>query len=190
MEHAEANPMRHHTAGTTLIEVLVYAVVFMIVVGSMLTLAMAMLTGAERANSQIEVSDNARLLIQNLEFSIRNSASVISPLPGASGNTLTLNIDSNSLLQGHVVGAGWGGVSPAPPNLLIYSVVNGAMTMQFEGSPILPITNSLVTVGSVSFSNNQYSTETISTIRIKAIVGSVDKAYPASVSIDFSVSLE
>lgn len=188
MEHAEANPMQRPTAGTTLIEVLVYAAVFMIVVGSMMTLAMAMLTGAERANSQIEVSDNARFLIQNIEFAIRNSSSVLSPFPGASGTTLTLNIDSNSLFQGHVNGAGWG--MPSPPNPLTYSVVNGAMTMQFEGGLSFPITNSLVTIGSVSFSNNQYSTETISTIRIKAIVGSVDKAYPASVSIDFSVSLE
>ena len=188
MEDAEANPMQRPTSGTTLIEVLVYAAVFMIVIGSMMTLALAMLTGAERANSQIEVSDNARFLIQNIEFAIRNSASVIGPPAGTSSNTLTLNLDTNSLLYGFTTDSGW--ISLFPPHLLTYSVVDGSMTMQFEGSPVFPITNSLVTVSSVSFRNDRYSTETINTIRVKAVITGVDMTYPVSTSIDFSVSLE
>ena len=64
--------MKYSQAGTTLIEVLVYSMIFIIVVGGMMMLAFAMLTSAEQANSQIEVSDNARLFIQNVEVMVRS----------------------------------------------------------------------------------------------------------------------
>jgi len=178
--------MKYSRAGTTLIEVLVYSMIFIIVVGGMMMLAFAMLTSAEQANSQIEVSDNARLFIQNVEVMVRNASSINSPFPGASANSLSLNIDPASYLQNYATGAGWG----LSANPIVYTLVNGVLTLQIAAVVPFPITNSFVTVSGLTFSNNQYSPETKNTIRVRAKITSVQPINPASVSLDFSVSID
>lgn len=161
-----------HSAGFTLIESLIYALIFVIVVGGMMMFAISMLTSSERANAQLEVSDNARFLIQKFERTIQGATAINSPGIGASASSLSVTTASAS----------------SNPN--VFDLSGGVIRLkQASGTP-LPLTNSMVTVSSLSFTNYRLSTETKNTIRIRAKIQSVDPLRPVSSSIDIFISIQ
>ena len=158
--------------GFTLIETLMYAVIFVIVVGGMVSYAFAMLTSSHRTNTQIEVTDNARFLTQKLQRAIQGASSINSPLVGNSASSLSITTASSSM------------------NPLVIDLNNGVVRFKKASNSPIAITNSFVTVSSLSFTNYSYSTATKNTIRVKAKITSVEPNRPASSSIDIFISVQ
>lgn len=157
--------------GFTLIETLIYAIIFVIVIGGMVSFAFAMLTSSQRANTQIEISDNARFLTQKLQRAIQGAASINSPAVGASASSLSLTTASASM------------------NPLVIDLADGVVRTKKASQTPVALTNSMVVVSSLSFTNYSYSTATKNTIRVQAIVTSVEPYRPASTSIDIFISV-
>lgn len=157
--------------GFTLIEMLLYAVIFMIVVGGMTLFAISMLRSAERADYKLEVSDNSRFLVQKMQRIIQGATAINSPAVGATASSLSVNTASTSA------------------NPFVIDRVNGVVRLTMAGGTPIPLTNSLVTVSSMSFRNYDYGPSTKNTIRFRAKVESVDPINPASSSVDIFISV-
>src|SRR3989344_4238389 len=158
--------------GFTLIEILLYAAIFVIVVGGMVTYAFAMLSSSQRADTQLEVADNARFMVQKLQRVLQGASSINTPIVGSSGASLSINTAT----------ASW--------NPFVIDVVSGSLRFKKGSAPAVPITNSMVNVSSISFKNYSFSTNTRNTIRLQAQVSSVDPYRPASSSIDIFISIQ
>ena len=158
-------------AGFTLIEMLIYALIFMIFVGGMVSLASALLTTSQRANTQIEVSDNAQFLTQKLQRAIQGATSIDFPAIGASAPSISITTAS------------------ASANPLVIDLADGVVRIKKSSGAAIPITNSYVIVSSLSFTNYSYSAMTKNTVRARAIITSVEPYNPASTSIDFFISI-
>src|SRR3989344_6466954 len=151
-----------HKAGFTLIEVLIYMVIFSLLVGTMMLFAFAMLSGAQRTDMQIEVTDNARFATQKLQRIIQGAVSVNSPAVGSSSTSLSLTTAT----------ASW--------NPFVIDVASGSLRFKKGSAEAIPITNGFVTISSVSFKNYSFSTSTKNTIHVKANVSSVGAFSTAS----------
>ena len=158
--------------GSTLIEVLIYAVIYVIVVSGMVIYAFAMLMSSEKSDMRVEVADNARFLVQKMERILQGAVSVNSPVAGVSSDTLSINTATTS----------W--------NPFVIDVASDSLRFKRGLSSAVPITNSLVIVSSVSFKNYSFSTSTKNTIRMKAKVTSIEPNSPTSSSIDIFISIQ
>ncbi len=159
-------------AGFTLIEILLYSAIFMIVIGAMMLFAYSMLSSAGRSDATLEVSDNTRFLIQKFQRTIQGATTVNSPAVGVTSTTLSVNTASAS----------------SNPN--VFDLSDGAVRLKMAPSSPLPLTNSLVTVSSLSFTNFKFSTDTKNTIRVRAKIQSVEPYNPVSSSIDIFISVQ
>ncbi len=160
------------TTGFTLIEMLIYAAIFMIIAGSMTLFAVAMLRSGEQADYQVEVSDNTRFLIQKMERIIQGATAINSPAVGGTSSTLSVNTASTSA------------------NPFVVDRANGVVRLTMASGASVPLTNSFVTVSSLSFRTYSYGSSTKNTIRFRAKVDSVDPVHPASSSIDIFISVQ
>lgn len=158
--------------GYTLIEVLIYTAIFVIFVGGMMMFAISMLTSSQRADTQVEVADNSRFVIQKLQYVLKGASAINSPAVGSSNASLSLNTAT----------ASW--------NPFVIDVASGSLRFKKGSAVAIPITNSMVTVSSVSFRNYSFSTNTKNTIRFKAKVSSVDPLRPVSNSLDIFISIQ
>ena len=156
--------------GFTLIEMLLYASIFMIVTGGMTLFAVAMLRSAERADYQVEVSDNSRFIIQKIQRIVQGATTINSPAVGVTASTLSVNTASVSA------------------NPFVIDLSGGVLRLKMATGTPIPLTNSFVTVSSLSFSNYSYGSSTKNTIRFRAKINSVDPMRPASSSIDIFIS--
>ena len=158
--------------GFTLIEVLLYAVIFLIVVGGMMLLAFAMLTATQRATTQVEVADNARFMIQKMQRTIQGATS-INYLSGSS-----ILVDT--------------GVADPTVNPVIIDIVDGVLRIKRGTNPQIPITNSLVTISDVFIADftNAPPPGTKNSFHFKVLVSSVDPYRPASTSVDLFISTQ
>lgn len=159
-------------SGFTLIETLIYSMIFIIVVGGMMLFAIAMLTTSQRADSQVEVADNARFVIQKVQRALQGASAITAPTVGTVANSITITSASTSA------------------NPVIFDVSGGVMRIQMAGGIPIPLTNSSVTVSSLSFQNYSFSVNTKNTIRMRAKIDSVDPFRPASSSIDIFISVQ
>ena len=149
---------------------LLYAAIFVIIAGGMTLFAVAMLRTTEQTDYQVEISDNTRFLIQKMQRIIQGATAINSPAVGGTSSSLSVNTASTSA------------------NPLIIDLSNGVVRLKMASGTPLPLTNSFVTVSSLSFKNYDYGTSTKNTIRFRAKVISVDETYPASSSIDIFIS--
>ncbi len=156
---------------------LLYTAIFMIMMGGMVTFAFAMITSAQRANTQIEVADNARFMIQKLERVLQGAITINSPAVTASANSLSLNTAT----------ASW---NPFVISVATTGATSGSLQFKKGSATAIPITNSMVKVTSVSFTNYSFSTTTKNTIRVRAKISSVTPYRPASSSIDIFISIQ
>ena len=156
----------------TLLEVLIYLGIFVILLRGFMLFAFSMLTASQRAITQIEIADNSRFTIQKLQRVLQGAKAINSPAIGASAASLSINTAT----------ASW--------NPFVIDVANGALRFKKGTAAPIPITNSLVTVSSVSFKNYSFSPNTKNTIRFKARITSVDPLRPASNSIDIFISIQ
>ena len=158
--------------GSTLIEVLIYAVIYMIVIGGMMIYAFAMLTSSQRVDTQIEVADNARFVVQKMQRVLQGATVITSPAVGASASSLSITTAT----------ASW--------NPFVVDVASGSLRFKKGSAEAIPITNGFVTISSVSFKNYSFSPSTKNTIHVKANVSSVGAFAPASSSIDIFISIQ
>ena len=156
--------------GFTLIEMLLYASIFTIVAGGMTVFAVAMLQSAEQTDYRVEVSDNARFLVQKMQRGIQGATAINSPAVGGTSSSLSVNTASTSA------------------NPFVVYASGGILFLTMASSTPIPLTNSFVTVNSVSFRNYDYGVSTKNTIRFRATVESVNPIHPASSSIDIFIS--
>lgn len=164
-------------AGFTLIEVLIYALIFVIVVGGMMLYAIAMLTSSERADTRVEVADNSRFMIQKLQRVIQGAVKINSPAVNASDATLSLDTAT----------ASW---NPFTMYVVNFGPASGSLLFRKGAAAPVLITDSFVKISSVSFKNYSFSTSTKNTIRFKAKVQSVEPYHPVSNSIDIFISIQ
>ncbi|MEK7616350.1 MAG: prepilin-type N-terminal cleavage/methylation domain-containing protein [Patescibacteria group bacterium] len=162
----------NNQAGFTLIEMLIYAIIFVIFVGGIVMSSFSLLSSSQRTNSQIEVADNARFLTQKMQRIIQGATVINSPTVGNSAATLSVNTADTS------------------SNPFVIDLSNGVVRLKRGSGAPLALTNSFVTVTSLSFKNYSYSTITKNTIRIQANVISVEPNQPASTSIDVFISAQ
>ena len=157
--------------GFTLIEVLVYAIIFALLVGTMTLFAFSMLNGSTKADMQLEVTDNARFVTQKLQYILHGATSVDSPVVGSSAASLSITTATTS----------W--------NPFVIDVSNGALRFKKGSAAAVPLTDSFVRISSVSFKTYAFSDSTKNTVRFKAQVASVNPLQPASSSIDIFISI-
>ena len=161
-------------SGFTLVEMLMYALIFVIVVGGMMVFAIAMLTSSERADTQVEIADNTRFVIQKLQRTLQGATAINSPAVGVTAGTLSVNTASTAA------------------NPYIFDVVGGVLRLTRTtgaGAIAFPLTNSSVTVSSLSFQNYSFSINTKNTINVHLKIDSVEPIRPVSSSIDVFISV-
>ena len=156
--------------GFTLIEMLLYAAIFTIVAGGMTVFAVAMLQSAEQTDYRVEVSDNTRFLVQKMQRVIQGATVINSPAVGGTSSSLSVNTASTSA------------------NPFVVYASGGILLLKMASATPVPLTNSFVTVSSLSFRNYDYGTTTKNTIRFRAKVESINPIHPASSSIDIFIS--
>lgn len=158
--------------GYTLIETIIYVAIFVVVVGSMMLFAITMFLASERADTQIEVADNSRFLIQKLQRALQGASAVTVPVVGANGVNLAIVTAS------------------AASNTMTFTLQNGVLTSQRGNlAPPKAITNSAVVVSNLKFTNYSFSTNSLNTVRVQATIKSVEPTRPASSSIDVFISV-
>lgn len=158
--------------GFTLIEVLIYSLIFVIITGGMTLFAISILTASERADSQVELSDNSRFMIQKIQQNLRGTSTVNSPTVGNTATSLSINTAS------------------ASANPVVFDLSGGAVRMKVASASPLPLTNTFVEVMSISFQNYSFSTGTKNTIRIKGKMKTSEAIRPASSSFDIFISVQ
>ena len=121
--------------GFSLIETLLYVALFAIIM-SALTVFLSTLS-ASRINQQAtaEVDQQASFVLRTLTQSLRNAASVNSPLTGATSSSLSLNT----------------GIASTTPT--IYSQIGEKLYVSEGSGPSVPLTNSRVNLIGLVFGN-------------------------------------
>ena len=129
------NKQRRSQKGYTLIELILYITVL----GSLLmgiSLFFVTATSARVKNQTIaEVDRQGTTALEYVTQTIRNASSITSPAAGGTGSSLTLVVPTSSL-------------SPT-----IFSVSSGVLQVQEGASAAVGLTNSKVTISSLTFKN-------------------------------------
>ncbi len=158
--------------GFTLIEIIIYSGIVVIISTGFILYVYSTLDYSNRVRSHLEVTDNSRLIIQKISGILRGAVVINSPAVGFSG--ASLSADTHDI----------------PNNPFIFDLSSGVLRLKRGGASPVPISNSLVTVSSLSFANYSYSNGTKNTIRIKALITSATDLPPASQQIDFFVTIQ
>jgi type II secretory pathway pseudopilin PulG len=160
-------------SGFTLIEVIIYSLIFALFASSIVLFIFSALPVANNTRARIELANNARLVTQHIEEVIKQTQIVNAPSVGT-GPTPLLSVD--------VASTSW--------NPIVYDVNQGVLEMSISNLPAVAVTSKAVSISSVSFEHFQFSTNSKSTIRFKATLNSTEIARPVSTSIDHFISIQ
>ncbi len=156
-------------AGFTLIETVLYIGLVVIIVGSMLAFAYAVITDSNTLRNSIELIENAKFFQQKLRWLVVGATAITVPAPNASGGLLTLTKSGTTYTV---------------------DIASGSIRLKTDVVAPLAITNSFVTVTSLSFSRFSFSSSTKDTIRVRANIKNFSTPVAASISIDFYVPIQ
>ena len=162
----------HNQSGVTLLETLIYIGILGIILTSIITVGFSMITIDRKLKFANEVEENAAFVVQKLGWVLKGAQSINAPPLNESGNTLSVNIASTS------------------GNPYVFDLSNGAIRLKVGTASPLPITNGLVEVSSISFSNYSFSADTKNTIRAKGLIKSFDTSMSASTSLDVLINIQ
>lgn len=161
-----------YNSGFTLIETIMYAVIFMIVVGGMMLFGIAMLTSSQKSDTRVEVADNTRFVLQKFQRILQGAQVVNSPAVGSSASSISVNTASTS------------------GNPFVFDLSNGVIRLKIASQDPIPLTSSAVTVSNLTFQNYSFSTGTRNTIRVTGKIQSIDPYRPVSSSFDVFISVQ
>ncbi len=144
-------------SGFTLVELLLYVALLSIIVFSVGIFLNLLLQS--RAKNQViaEVEQQGVLAVQRIVQVARNSTLVNTPAVGTSGSTFSVNVPAGSL-------------SPT-----VFTLSGGKITMQEGVGSAVDLTNSLVSVTSLTFSNVSRSS-TPGTVRIQFTISYINNS--------------
>ncbi|MBN1617774.1 hypothetical protein JW887_00325 [Candidatus Dojkabacteria bacterium] len=121
--------------GFTLIETLVYIALSAMITVTIVLFLLMILGGRQRATAISEVDSLGNQMMYQLEYSIKNSDGINSPLPGASEDSLSLIFDDPE------------------QNPTYYYIDNSALVVSEAALDSVSLTSSRVVVSDVSFTN-------------------------------------
>lgn len=128
-----------HVRGFTLIEFLIYIGIVGVVLLAGGAVGMNILFGKAKLGAIDEVGQNASMVMERIEQSVRNAKQVISPAPGVSSATLSLEVDD------------------AAKSPTVFDILDGTVRITEGGNPAVSLTSKSVTVQSLMFTNVSYS---------------------------------
>lgn len=141
-----AKPSQSHQ-GTTLIEVLVYGVIFALFLFLVTQVFLTIRTTTANSFVMVNLQQNFIRIFADLNRTIRAAANVTAPSPGVSGTTLSLN-----------------------DGAIVYQVNGGVLTRVEDGAAI-ELTDEGVSLTGVEFANLGEATQT-ATVRVQMVVES------------------
>ena len=83
-----------HNRGFSLVELVLYVALMGVFIVAIATLLTSMYEIRERHSRRTEVEQQGLAIMQTLRYIITESTEIISPLPGASSSTLSVNTES------------------------------------------------------------------------------------------------
>jgi len=160
--------------GFTLIELLIYiaivGVILVLITGFFWNIAL----GYIKENSYQELQQNGRFALMKMKQEIKKAKSIISPTPGFSVNSLSLEMANPSL------------------NPTIFDLSGGKLRIKQGTNPFYDLTTDRVVISNLQFTNLSY-TETPGTIRIEMEMRHLNpgglSAYQAAINFKTTVSL-
>ncbi len=158
--------------GFTLIETLLYSAIVVVIIGSMIGMSYALIRTSNRLEYQTEVNENAQFLTNKIAWVLKGATNINSPAVNTNGATLSVNTSSLSF------------------NPFVFDLSGGAVRLKVGTAVAVPITNGHVTVSSLSFSNFSFADNSKNTIRVRALLESVDPEKSASGSIDLFITVQ
>ena len=160
--------------GFTFIELLLYIAilssVLVLVSGFLWNIAL----GYIKENSYQELQQNGRFAFMKITQAVKQSNKIISPVPGVSAATLSLQMDNASL------------------NPTVFDVVGGKLRITQGTAAPIELTTDRMSLSGLKFTNLSYD-KTPGIVRVEAQLDSVNKsglnAYKASMNLVTSIAL-
>jgi len=144
---------KNSSKGFTFIEFLIYSGIVTVVIGGMIMVNINILTGRARLVLMEEVNQNARIVMNNIAYSIRNAQEINSPNQGNTSSTLELSM------------------AEAWQNPTIFNLSEGVILISRGGKDedFLPLTTDLAIVSELEFFNVSQDSGP-GTVRIKMVI--------------------
>jgi type II secretory pathway pseudopilin PulG len=155
--------------GFTLIETLIYSLLFTLVLGSIIFFVYVVIVSGDKLRNTIELVENAKFMEQKIKWALSGASTINIPTTGNEGSTLSVTKSGTTFIVDYAGG--------------VVRLKSGA------GDPIA-ITNSFVSVSSLSFEHFVFSQNTKGTLHITAELQNFAIPKPATTSIDFYVSIQ
>lgn len=153
-------------AGLGLIQMLFYIALVALVTGSLLPVSYQIIDYRGRIQNQLELTENKKFLVEKIKWVLASNSAVNSPVKGSSATSLS--IDKLSF----------------PSNPLVIDLSQGKARLTSGGGSPTTLTNSQVTVNSLTFDHQDFSGE--SAIRIQATL----QNQVGQVSIDTTIPVK
>ena len=145
------------TGGYTLLELLLYISLYSIIMMSIMGLLLTLLQVRIKSRTVAEVDQQGIQIMQSITQAIRNSDNINSPLVGASADALSLDMPEATL------------------DPTVFDLSNGTARITEAANAPVVLSNSLVTVSDVTFTNLSRP-QTPGNIRVQFIITYINNA--------------
>ncbi|MBI2592680.1 MAG: type II secretion system protein [Candidatus Colwellbacteria bacterium] len=154
------------SSGFTLIEILIYIGLITVITGSFIASAYQIIDSRGRVQNQLELTENKKFLVEKLKWILASNQTINLPGQGASGASLSVN----KLNYGS--------------NPLVVDLVSNQIRLALGGGEPVPLTNSQVTVSSLTFTHQDLSGRSV--IRVQATMQNT----VGSISVDTTIPVK
>jgi len=134
--------------GFTLIELLLYMAISSIIMTATVALLLLMLSAREQNQAVGEVEGQGAFVMQEIGESIRNAASITTPLPAAAANSLTLQETDTTK-------------SPT-----VYALASGVVSVTEGNTKAIALNSNAISISNLSFQNLSLAGTTSQIIRV------------------------
>jgi competence protein ComGC len=156
--------------GFTLFETLIYISILIVLLTVFLNFIWEISYGNIKIAEIEEVQQNGRIAMENITRAIQGSLSVNNPVVGVSDSILSLEVSDKKL------------------NPVVFDVVSGVLRVSRENDGPYDITNSLVVVQNIQFTNISYP-NTPDTVRIEMTISHKNQEDNVPLTLVSTVSL-
>lgn len=152
--------------GFTLIEILIYIGLITVITGSFIASSYQIIDSKGRVQGQLELTENKKFLVEKLKWVLASNQAINSPTSGNSGASLSVN----KLNYGS--------------NPLVVDLSANQIRLTLGAGQPVPITNSQVSISSLTFTNQNLSGRSV--IRIQATMQNT----VGSISVDTTIPVK
>lgn len=154
------------SGGFTLLETLIYIGLVSVITGSFIAASYQIIDSRGRVQNQLELTENKKFLVEKLRWVLASNQAINSPAKGESSGNLSVNKLNYS------------------GNPMVVDLSANQIRLTLGGGQPVPITNSQVTVTSLTFTHQDLSNRSV--IRIQATMQNTI----GSVSVDTTIPVK